>query len=336
MSPPVTAAASPVSLESIREAARQLDGVAFRTPMVEAGKGVAARAGAAEWAARTAPVYFKCEHLQPIGAFKIRGAHTAIARLGADGRARGVVTSSSGNHGQAVAWVAERFGIRSVIVMPESAPAVKVAGVRRYGGEVVFAGKTRSPEQQLRAERYVAEEGLVLIPPFDHPDVIAGQGTTGLEILEQVPEVGTVLVPVGGGGLLSGITTAIKAIRPEVEIIGVEPAGAAKLAAALAAGRPTTLEQTASLADGLLTRAIGGLPWSLIATRVRQAVAVTEPQIARAVRFLFDHQGLRVEPSGAVTVAALLAGRIRGEGPVVAVLSGGNVDVELFEQLVAA
>jgi threonine dehydratase len=199
---------------------------------------------------------------------------------------------------------------------------------------VVFAGQARSPEQQLRAERYAADEGLVMIPPFNHPDVIAGQGTVGLEILEQVPDVGTVLVPVGGGGLLSGVTTAIKALRPEVEIIGVEPAGAAKLTAALAAGRPTTLEQTTSLADGLLTRAIGELPWSLIATRVRQAVAVTESEIARAVRFLFDYQGLRVEPSGAVTVAALLAGRIRGAGPIVAVLSGGNVDLELFERLV--
>jgi threonine dehydratase len=183
----------------------------------------------------------------------------AIARLDPSVRARGVVTSSSGNHGQAVAFVAQRFGIRSVIVMPESAPAVKVAGVRRYGGEVVFAGQTRSPEQQHRAARYVTEECLAMIPPFDHPDVIAGQGTTGLEILEQVPDVATILVPVGGGGLLSGITTAVKALRPEVEVIGVEPVGAPKLSAALAAGAPAMLEHTESLADGLLTR-LGALP----------------------------------------------------------------------------
>jgi threonine dehydratase len=280
-------------------------------------------------------LYLKCEHLQPIGAFKIRGAHTAIARLDPARRARGVVTSSSGNHGQAVAWAAYHFGVRSVVVMPETAPAVKVAGVRRYGGEVVFAGRTRSPEQQARADRFAAEEGLVFIPPFDDPDVIAGQGTAGLEILEQVPAVRTVLVPVGGGGLLSGITTAIKALSPEVEIIGVEPAGAPKLTLALASGAPAVLPETASVADGLLTRAVGTLPWSLIRPHVRRAVTVTDPEIGSAVRWLFERQGLRVEPSGAVTVAALLAGKIAAEGPLVAVLSGGNVDQALFERLVA-
>lgn len=315
------AAVPTVSLEDIREAARLLDGVALRTPMVE----VAGH-----------PLFLKCEHLQPIGAFKVRGAHTAIARLDAARRAAGVVTSSSGNHGQAVAWVAQRFGIRSVIVMPESAPAVKVAGVRRYGGEVVFAGATRSAEQQHRADRFAAEEGLTMIPPFDHVDVIAGQGTAGLEILEQVPDVATVLVPVGGGGLLSGITTAIKSLRPGVTIIGVEPAGAPKLSAALAAGHPETLAQTASLADGLLTRAIGAIPWSLIAPHVHQAVTVTEEEIAAAVRFLYSAQGLVVEPSGSVTVAAVLAGRVSSTGPVVAVLSGGNVDPAVFQRLVQA
>jgi threonine dehydratase len=280
------------------------------------------------------PLFLKCEHLQPIGAFKIRGAFTAIDRLGSAGRAGGVVTSSSGNHGQAVAWAAHRFGIRSVVVMPESAPGVKVAGVRQHGGEVVFAGPTRSPEQQLRAERFVAEEGLVMIPPFDHPDVIAGQGTAGLEILEQMPGVATVLVPVGGGGLLAGITTAIKALAPGVEIIGVEPAGAPKLTAALEGGRPVVLSATESVADGLLTRSVGSLPWALIQQHVHRAVTVTDAEIGQAVRWLFEHQGLRVEPSGAVTIAALLAGRIESSGPVVAVLSGGNVDPDVFQRLV--
>lgn len=314
-----SAAAPTVSLEDIREAARLLAGVALRTPMVE----VAGH-----------PLFLKCEHLQPIGAFKVRGAHTAIARLAPERRAAGVVTSSSGNHGQAVAWVAARFGVRSVVVMPESAPAVKVAGVRRHGGEVVFAGRTRSPEQQVRADHVAATEGLAQIPPFDHPDVIAGQGTAGLEILEQAPGVAIVLVPVGGGGLLSGITTAIKALAPGVEIIGVEPAGAPKLSAALAAGRPATLDQTASVADGLLTRSIGRLPWALIEPHVHRAIAVTDEEIGRAVRYLYERQGLRVEPSGAVTVAAWLAGRVPATGPVVAVLSGGNVDPELFARMV--
>lgn len=319
-------AAAPVDLASIREAARLLAGVALRTPMVRLGAGMLS----------PLDVQLKCEHLQPIGAFKVRGAHTAITRLEPSRRAAGVVTSSSGNHGQAVAWVARRYGIRSVVVMPESAPAMKVAGIRRLGGEVIFAGATRSAEQQRRAERYVEDEGLTMIPPFDHPDVIAGQGTVGLEILEQAPEVATVLVPVGGGGLLSGVTTAIKALRPEVTIIGVEPEGAAKLSAALATGHPATLGQTASLADGLLTRAIGTLPWSLIRAHVHRAITVTEAEIASAVRFLYTCQGLVVEPSGAVTVAALLAGKVAAAGPVVAVLSGGNVDPDLFQRLVQA
>jgi threonine dehydratase len=315
------AARSPVSLATIRDAANLLKGVAVRTPMVE----VAGR-----------QTFLKCEHLQPIGAFKVRGAHTAMARMDPAVRARGIVTSSSGNHGQAVAWAAHRFGVRSVVVMPESAPAVKVGGVRRHGGEVVFAGKTRSPEQNIRAERFVSDEGLVMLPPFDHPDVIAGQGTCGLEILEQVPNVVTVLVPVGGGGLLAGIATAIKALAPGVEIVGVEPTGAPKLSAALAVGRPVLLDETLSLADGLLTRAIGTLTWDLLQPHVHRAIQVTDQEIAGAVRWLFEHQGLRVEPSGAVTMAALLAGRITVTGPVVAVLSGGNVDQDAFDRLITA
>lgn len=329
MTAPTAAASSAVSLASIRDASRLLAGVAVRTPMVrtsqELGGGSTSRAY---------DLHLKCEQLQPIGAFKIRGAFTAIARLSPERRAAGVVTNSSGNHGQAVAWVAKRFGIRSVIVMPESAPAVKVAGVRRHGGEVVFAGATRSPEQQARTDRLVADEGLTMVPAYDHVDVIAGQGTAGLEILEQLPAVRTVLVPVGGGGLLSGITTAIHAFRPEVEIIGVEPAGAPKLSAALAAGHPETLAQTASLADGLLTRAVGALPWSLIDGHVKRAVTVTEEEIGLAVRALYQAQGLLVEPSGAVAVAALLSGRVTPSGPVVAVVSGGNVDPDLFQRLV--
>jgi threonine dehydratase len=319
----VSAAATrpPVSLDTIRDAANLLTGVATRTPMVEVAGG------------RT---FLKCEHLQPTGAFKIRGAYTALARMDPAARAHGIVTASSGNHGQAVAWAARCFGVRSVVVMPESAPAVKVAGVRRHGGEVVFAGKTRSPEQTRRAERFVEEDGLVLVPPFDHPDVIAGQGTCGLEILAQAPSATAVLVPVGGGGLLSGITIVVKALAPGVEVIGVEPAGAPKLSAALAAGHPVQLEDTRSLADGLLTRAIGTLTWELLRPHVHRAVQVSDEEIAGAVRWLFDHQGLRVEPSGAVAMAALLAGRVGGDGPVVAVLSGGNVDPDTFERLTTA
>jgi len=321
---PLTADQPAVSLESLRAAARVLDGVAVRTPLLELPD-LGARLGV--------PVSLKCELLQPIGAFKIRGAYNAIARAVAGG-ARGVVTQSSGNHGQAVAFVARRFGLRAVVVMPESTPAVKVDGVRRHGGEVVLAGATRSAEQAARAEAIARDEGLAMIPPFNHPDVIAGQGTCGLEILEQRPDVGTILVPVSGGGLLAGISVAVAALAPDVRLVGVEPAGAAKLTAALAAGAPRTLEHTESMADGLLSRSVGDLTFEILRRVVREAVTVSEDDIAAAVRYLHHQTDLRPEPSGAVALAALLAGRLRPDGPTVAVVSGGNVDPELYQRLV--
>jgi threonine dehydratase len=326
MTPLTADPAAPVSLDSLRAAARVLEGVAVRTPLLDLPE-LGARLGA--------PVAFKCELLQPIGAFKIRGAYNAIARVAAEGGARGVVTQSSGNHGQAVAFAARRFGLRAVVVMPASTPAVKVEGVRRHGGEVVLAGATRSAEQGLRAEAIARDEGLAMIPPFNHPDVIAGQGTCGLEILEQRPDVQTILVPVSGGGLIAGISVAVAALAPDVQVVGVEPAGAAKLTAALAAGGPRTLDRTDSMADGLLSRSVGALTFDILRRVVRQAVTVSEDEIAAAVRWLHHHTELRPEPSGAVAVAALLAGRIRPDGPTVAVVSGGNVDPELYQRLVS-
>ncbi|MGN6392672.1 MAG: threonine ammonia-lyase [Gemmatimonadales bacterium] len=326
----MTLAATPapaalVTLETLRAAARVLEGVAVRTPLREATD-LSARLGV--------PVTLKCELLQPIGAFKIRGAYHALARLVGRGGARGVVTASSGNHGQALAYAASRFGLRAVVVMPESTPQVKVDGVRRHGGDVVLAGATRSAEQAARAEAIAREEALTIIPPFDHPDVVAGQGTIGLEILEQRPDLQTVLVPVSGGGLIAGIAVAMAALAPETNVIGVEPAGAAKLAAALAAGEPRTLDRTESMADGLLSRSVGTLTFDLLRRVVRESVTVTEDEIAAAVRYLHHELDLRAEPSGAVTVAALLAGRIRPTGPTVAVVSGGNVDPDLYRRLV--
>jgi threonine dehydratase len=217
--------------------------------------------------------------------------------------------------------------------MPESTPRIKVDGVRRHGGEVVFAGRIRSLEQGERAAAIAREEGLAMIPPFDHPDVVAGQGTIGLEIVEQRPDVAVVLSPVSGGGLLAGITVAMSGLSPRTRIVAVEPAGAAKLSAALAAGEPRTLERTESMADGLLTRSIGSYTFPIIRRAVREVVQVAEDEIAAAVRFLHREAGLRVEPSGAVTTAAILAGRVRLDGPTVAVVSGGNVDPELFQRL---
>lgn len=313
-----------MSLAAVRAAARGLEGIAVRTPIVDLPT-LTARLGV--------PVGIKCEQLQPVGAFKIRGAYTAISRIAREGKARGIVTASSGNHGQAVAYSARLFGLRAVVVMPASTPEVKVDGVRRHGGEVVFAGAVRSAEQAARAEEIGREEGLIMVPPYDHVDVVTGQATVGLEILEQRPEVDTILSPVSGGGLLAGISVAVAALKPSVRLVGVEPEGAAKLTAALAAGEPRTLERTASIADGLLTQSVGSFTWPILRRVVREAVRVSEAEIGEAVRFLHHEAGLRVEPSGAVTTAALLSGRLRPAGPTVAVVSGGNVDPDLFQRL---
>lgn len=307
------------SLESLREAHAGLLGVAERTPLLPLPG--------------ERPVRLKAEWQQPIGAFKIRGAWTAVRRLPEAVRRRGVVTSSSGNHGLGVAFAAQRHGIPCVVVMPESAPAVKVAGVRELGGEVMLVGATRGPEQTLRAEQLVAERGLTFIPPYDHLDVITGQGTCGLEILEDWPEVGTLVVPVGGGGLLAGICAAVQAFRPGVRVIAVEPSGVPKLSAAQSAGRPVDLAGGTSLADGLLTRSVGMLTWPIIAQTVREVTSVNDDEIQTAMRFLAA-QGCKVEPSGAVTTAAWLAGRVSGHDAVALVATGGNVDPARYQALV--
>ncbi len=307
--------------DAIRAAARALDGVAVRTPLVELPELSAARG---------AMVQLKCEQNQPIHAFKVRGAFTAINRLTPEQRGGGVLTHSSGNHGQAVAYIAARFGIRAVIVMPEDSPKVKIAGVRAHGGDIVFCQRT---ERLATAAAIQEREGLTLIPPFEHPDVILGQSTVGLEILEDAPQTGTILVPVGGGGLLAGVASAVRAFRPEVRVIAVEPQTAAKVPAALAAGAPVAIDRPHSVADGLLPPAVGHIAFGIFRDVVREAVQVSEAEIRVAVRWLYQH-GLRVEPSGAVTTAALLAGRVSGRDPVVAIATGGNVDDDVFQELI--
>jgi threonine dehydratase len=313
-----------LTVEALRATARELEGVAVRTPLIPL-PALASRA--------KVPVSLKGEHLQPVGAFKIRGAYTAVSRIPSDRRARGVITYSSGNHGQAVAFAAQLLGIRSVVVMPQRAPAIKVAGVKRLGGEVVIAGNS-SAERYEQARRMAEEQGLAMIPPYESVDVIAGQATCGIEILDAYPEVETILVPVGGGGLIAGISAAVVAMKPTVRVIGVEPVGAPKLARALEAGQPVVLEHTESLADGLLPLAIGKLPFAVLSEVVRESVQVTESEIIDGVRFLYREAGLSVEPSGAVTTAALLSGRVVPKGPTVAIVSGGNVDPELLQRLV--
>jgi threonine dehydratase len=307
----------------MRAAAKALEGVAARTPL---------RSVPALRHITGVPVALKCEHLQPIGAFKIRGAYTAISRIPPESRGRGVITYSSGNHGQAVAFAAGRLGIRAVVVMPQRAPPIKVEGVRRLGGEVLIEGNS-SQERYEKARRIAEEEGLTMVPPFESLDVIAGQGTCGLEILEDAPDVETILVPVGGGGLIAGIVAAVSAVRPKVEVIGVEPAGAPKLSRALEAGGPITLEHSESIADGLLPLSIGKIPFGILSGVVRTVVQLTEEEIVLGLRFLHREAGLAAEPSGAVTTAALLTQRVRPRGPTVAVLSGGNVDPALLHRL---
>lgn len=313
-----------VTLEAIREAAAGLVGVAERTPLLPVD---ALRQAAG------VPVFLKLENRQPTGAFKLRGAWTAVRRLPAAARRRGVITYSSGNHGQAVAYAARRLGLRAVIVMPETAPPTKVAGVKKWGGEVVFAGTT-SEDRRAKAEELIAREGLQVVPPFDHPDVIAGQGTVGLEIVEDLPDVAHVAVPVGGGGLIAGITTALAALRPATRVTAVEPDGAAALHAALRTGRVVRLDRTHSIADGLLPVAVGSLTFAHVRYRV-DAVTVTDAAIADATVWLHRAMGLLVEPSGAATTAALRAGAFRPTGPTVLVVSGGNVDPAAVEALAA-
>jgi threonine dehydratase len=283
------------------------------------------------------PLALKGEHLQPGGAFKIRGATNMLMRLSPDRLQRGVITFSSGNHGQAVALAASRLHAPAVIVMPTTAPAIKVAGVKRWGAEVILAGTT-SVDRRTRAEEIAAARGLTMVPPFDHEWIIEGQGTCGLEIVEQAPDVEVVVAPIGGGGLISGVAAAVKLSRPQVQVVGVEPAGAAKMSASLAAGRPVTLEKTASIADGLMPVRPGDLTFEHVRTYVDRVVTVDDAAIARATLWLFHEAKQVVEPSGAATVAAVLwpaegsplADRSKR---VVAILSGGNVAVQTLASL---
>ena len=254
----------------------------------------------------------------------------------AEQRARGVITYSSGNHGQAVAFAAHRFGVPAVIVMPETAPLVKVEGARRWGAEVLFAGTT-TVHRQARAEALAGERGLVVVPPFDCLPIVEGQGTTGLEIVDQVPDVRTVVVPVGGGGLISGVAAAIKLTDPSIRVIGVEPAGAPKMSQSLAAGMPVTLSSVKSIADGLMAVRPGVLNFLHVQAFVDEVITVSDDEIVGAARLLWDTARLAIEPSGATSVAGALP-RLADwarEGPVVAVLSGGNVSLAALADLLA-
>lgn len=313
-----------VSIAEIREAAERIRGVATRTPLLR-------------WDDTT---WLKPESLQPIGAFKMRGAYNKIASLTDAERSRGVVTYSSGNHAQAVARAARLLGATAVICMPENAPQVKVDGVLRDGAEIVTTGND-SKERHLRALELVEERGVVMVEPYDDPAIIAGQGTCGLEIVEDLPDVTSVLVPVSGGGLSSGVATAVKALAPAARVIGVEPELAADAKESLERGELVhwTAEQTGrTMADGLRTNSLGQLPFEHLRRFMDEIVTVTEDEMADAMRQLARRARLVVEPSGAASMGAHLSGRApraESDDARVVIISGGNVDPELFLRILA-
>nr|WP_206515625.1 threonine ammonia-lyase [Georgenia faecalis] len=299
---------------AVRAATAVLDGVAWRTP-VEGSTSLAEQVGG--------PVLLKCENLQRTGSFKLRGAYVRLSRLSDAEKARGVVAASAGNHAQGVALAAALLGITAVVYMPLDAALPKVAATRQYGAEVrQVSADLNGALAAARAD--AAQSGRVFIHPFDHADVVAGQGTLGLEILEQVPDVRTVIVPAGGGGLLAGVATALS--ETDVAVVGVQAAGAAAFPASLAEGRPVPLERLSTMADGIAVPAPGEVPFALVQRYVDDIRTVSEEQIARALLLLAERAKLVVEPSGAAGVAALLDAPETFEPPVVVVLSGGNVD----------
>ena len=307
----------PVSLELIGEAAHRIKSTVRRTPLLDVLGPANCR------------LLLKCENFQVTGSFKIRGAYNLVSQLASEFPTSGVITYSSGNHAQAVAYAARRLGLSAVVVMPETAPIIKVDGARSYGAEVLFEGTT-SDARRVRAESEAKSRGLHMVPPFDHQEIIAGQATVGLEVLEELSEIQTIYVPVGGGGLISGVAAALKQSLPSVRVVGVEPAGSAAMHASLVKGEVVTLEQTQSVADGLLPVRPGDLTFAHVASLVDDIVIVDDEAIVGAVRWLASHAKLVVEPSGAVSVAAALASQNSKsrENQIVAILSGGNISTK--------
>ncbi|MEU3601476.1 threonine ammonia-lyase [Streptomyces sp. NPDC006798] len=314
----------PVILDDVRGARKMLSGVARMTAM-EGSRHLSRLVGA--------PVQFKCENLQRTGSFKLRGAYVRISGLRPEERAAGVVAASAGNHAQGVALASSLLGVRATVFMPQGAPLPKVAATRDYGADVRLHGQVIE-ETLEAAEAYARDTGAVFIHPFDHPDVIAGQGTVGLEILEQCPEVRTILVGIGGGGLAAGIAVAVKAVRPDVRIVGVQAEGAAAFPPSLAAGRPVAVRAPVTMADGIRVGRPGDLTFGIVEELVDEVRTVSEDELSTALLLCLERAKLVVEPAGASPVAALLSDPAAfAAGPVVAVLSGGNVDPLLLQRI---
>jgi threonine dehydratase len=315
---------APVTLDDIRDAAARLAGVAHRTPVVRS---------------RTlddlvgAEVLIKCENLQRIGAFKFRGAYNAVSRLTPEQLAKGVAAYSSGNHAQAVALAARELGSSAVILVPEDTPKSKVDATRGYGAEIVTYDRYTGDRVAI-GEALAAERGLALIPPYEHPHVIAGQGTAALELLEEAGSLDTLIVPVGGGGLIAGSSTAAKALQPGIRVVGVEPAAGDDTKRSLAAGERVAIPVPRTIADGQAAEIPGELTFSINRNLVDEIAVVTDDAIREAMRFVFERLKLVVEPSGATGIAALLSGQVAVPGKVGVIISGGNVSPERFAELI--
>ncbi len=313
-----------VTLEQVRAAAARLTGVLEATP-VERSRAIGSAVGQ--------DVHLKCENLQRTGSFKLRGAYNRIAQLSETERRGGVVCASAGNHAQGVALAAAMQEVAATVFMPVEAPLPKVDATTGYGADVRLVGETFD-ESLAEAERFAAEEGQVFVHPFDHPDIIAGQGTVGLELVDQVPDASTVVVCVGGGGLISGIGVVLAALRPDVRLVGVQAEGCAPFAGSLAAGEPVSVPVVDTIADGIAVKRPGELTLAHVTELVDDIVTVSDAELSRAVVLLLERAKLVAEPSGAAAVAALLSGRVEVDGPVVATVSGGNIDPLVLQHLV--
>ncbi|MDX8519950.1 hydroxyectoine utilization dehydratase EutB [Mesorhizobium dulcispinae] len=315
-----------VTLQHIRAARENIAGKVERTPAVQS-QSLSDRAGH--------PIHLKLEHHQTTGAFKLRGASNAIAALSPQERSRGVVAASTGNHGRALAHAAKLEGMRAVICMSKLVPENKLDAIRRLGADIRIIGSSQDDAQQ-EVDRLVAEEGLVMLPPFDHPDIIAGQGTLGLEIMEQVPDAASVLVPLSGGGLAAGVAAAVKGVSPGTKVIGISMARGAAMKASLDAGRPVQVEEVPTLADSL-----GGgigldnrLTFAMCRGLLDDVILLSEDEIAAGIRHAYEQEREIVEGAGAVGIGALLSGKVKAKGPTVLILSGRNIDMSLHRRIV--
>ncbi len=314
-----------ISFDDVLAAARQIEGVANRTPVLTS-RTVDARVGA--------QVYFKCENMQRVGAFKFRGAYNALSRLSAAEKARGVVTHSSGNHAQGVALAAKLLGIAATIVMPGDAPASKVAATRGYGAEIISYNRQTEVREEISA-RVARERGLTFVHPYDHPHIMAGQGTAALELLQDIPDLDVLLVPVGGGGLLSGCATAAKTLNPDIAIYGVETEASNDWWQSFNRGQRVRIEPPDTIADGMRTQQPGELTFPVVQRYVNGIVLVSETQVTDTMLFLLTRLKILAEPTGAVAPAALLHGVVSAPGQKVGVIiSGGNVDAALLARII--